>query len=298
MPSLKKLVDSRHELLAVVTQPDRKKGRHLHVVSSPVKIEAQRFNIPIHQPEDLSRSDSIDLLKKLKADLFIVVAFGQILNKDVLQIPEGLCVNLHASALPRYRGAAPVNWSIINGEKITGVTTIRMNDKMDRGDIILKKETPILDTQTSATLNKKLASIGAELLLETIDLVEKEKATFTKQNENEASFAPKLKREDGLIDWKMSARAIHNRVRGLIPWPSAYTHWSDKLIKIWKSAFNENSVEKAKKGSILRLNDNGIVVGTGRGELIIKELQLEGGKRLKAEEFLRGHKLKVGDKLK
>lgn len=296
IPSLKRIMNSKHELLTVVTQPDKKKGRGLIVAPPPVKLELKGTSIPLHQPVDVSNPDMVNKLKRDNADLFVVVAFGQILKNAVLQIPKLCCVNLHASLLPKYRGAAPVNWAIINGEKKTGVTTIKMDERMDEGDIILRRDVDILDTDTGESLNERLSNIGAELLMETLALIEEKKFTFIKQNDREATFAYKLRKEDGLIDWSKNACDIHNLIRGLIPWPGAYTHWKERLIKIWKSEWNDKEIEKKEPGSILKLDNNGIAVGTGLGELIIKELQLEGGKRLKADEFLRGHKLKVGEK--
>lgn len=296
VPSLKKIMESKHELLAVVTQPDRKKGRHLKLASPPVKRELRGESITIHQLQKVSDPDMISILKRYDADIFVVAAFGQILTKDVLKVPKKFCVNLHASLLPKYRGAAPVNYAVINGDKRSGVTTIKMDEKMDEGEIILKRAADILDTDTSETLNEKLSQIGAEVLIETIDLIEKGKARFIRQKVAEATYAHKLKKEDGLIDWSRDACVIHNKIRGLVPWPGAYTHLGDKLIKIWKSDFNKSRTEKVNIGSIVKLINEGIVVGTGKGELTIEMLQLEGGKRLKSGEFLRGHKLKVGDK--
>lgn len=296
IPSLRKIMGSRHELLAVVTQPDRKKGRKLVVTPPPVKMALEGESIPVHQPKDTSSLDMIDILKRYNPDLFIVIAFGQILRKEVLEVPKLYCVNLHASLLPKYRGAAPINWAIINGDKKTGVTTIEMDEKMDAGSIILKEEVDILDTDTSESLSKSLSNVGAGLLMETIGLIEAKKVKFLKQREEDVTYAYKLKKEDGLIDWSMKAYDLHNRIRGLIPWPGAYTYREGRLIKIWKSAFNEAPIKDRQIGTVLRLGNDGIAVGTGKGELKIQVLQLEGGKRLNADEFLRGHKLKVGDR--
>ena len=295
VPSLKKIIESGHELLAVVTQPDRKKGRKLALSPPTVKKALKEKSIMLHQPQDLSSPNMINKLREYNADLFVVVAFGQILKKEVLLLPKKFCVNLHASLLPKYRGAAPINYSIINGDKITGVTTIKMDEGTDSGDIISKTKIDILDTDTSETLSEKLSNLGADLLLETMGLIEKDKVKFTKQNEKDATFAYKLKRKDGLINWQLSAREIHNRVRGLTPWPSAYTHWEGKLLKIWKSDYREEALKNEKAGTIIEVGDDGIVVNTPKGYLVIKILQLEGGKELKADEFLRGHKLKIGN---
>ena len=296
VPSLERIIGSDHELLAVVTQPDRKKGRHLVLTPPPVKDCAGKSSIPLHQPLDASSDEIVTLLKKYGADLFVVVEFGQILKKGLLEAPNRSCVNLHASLLPKYRGASPINWALVNGEKVTGVTTMKMVEKMDAGDVILQREADVKPSDTSETIKERLAVLGADLLLETIGLIASGKAVYKKQDEEEATYAPKLKKEDGLIDWSKDAREIENRVRGFSPWPSAYTHWSGNLVKIWKANANTTPLSKTDIGKILRLDD-GIVVGTGKGELSINTLQLEGGKKLDAASFLNGHRLRIGDKL-
>ncbi|MEE8359985.1 MAG: methionyl-tRNA formyltransferase [Candidatus Omnitrophota bacterium] len=296
VPSLERIMGSDHELSSVVTQPDRKKGRHLVLTPPPVKESVGKSSIPLHQPLDASSPETVTLLKKYGADLFVVVEFGQILKKNLLEVPNGSCVNLHASLLPKYRGASPINWALVNGEKVTGVTTMKMVEKMDAGDVILQREADIKPLDTGETLKERLAVLGAELLMETIDLIASGKAAYKKQDEKEATYAPKLKKEDGLIDWSKDAREIENRVRGFSPWPSAYTHWNGNLVKIWKAESKATPQSKPDIGKILRLDD-GIVVGTGKGELSVKTLQLEGGKRLDAASFLNGHKLRIGDKL-
>jgi methionyl-tRNA formyltransferase len=295
IPSLKKILKSKHELCAVMTQPDRRKGRKLVLTPPPVKAELGDSPIPIHQPSDASDPNSVNILKKYAADLFVVVEFGQILKREVLRIPKKFCVNLHASILPKYRGASPINWAVMNGDLRTGVTTIKMAEKMDSGDMILQEEIDIRSTDTSETLREKLSEMGAEALLKTIELIGSEKAVFKKQDEKDITYAPKLKKEDGLIDWSRSAKEINDKVRGLIPWPSAYTHREKKLIKIWKTEYSIKPLPNDDTGRVLRL-EGGIVVGTGKGELTIKILQLEGGKKLDADAFLRGHKLSVGDR--
>lgn len=296
VPSLDRLAASRHLVAAVVTQPDRKKGRHLRVAASPVKREAMKHKITLYQPDNASGKDSVDFLKQLDADIFVVAAFGQILKKDVLEIPKRFCVNIHASILPKYRGAAPVNWAIINGDRETGVTIIRMNEKMDEGDIILQRKTVIEDNDTSRTLEAKLTRLGAGLIAEALDAIEDDRAEFIRQDNKEATYAYKLHKRDGLIDWSENAEGLRNRVRGLIPWPGAYTHWNGALIKIWSADFDANISEDAECGVIIRLEDGMIGVNTGKGMLAIRELQMEGKKRLNAADFLRGHKIKTGQK--
>ena len=298
VPALRELSGSRHKVLALVTQPDRKRGRRLLLSPPPTKVVALTKDIPVFQPQDASGAESIEYLKKLAADLFVVISFGQILKKEVLSIPVLYSINLHGSLLPKYRGAAPTNWAIINGEKTTGVTVIKMNEKMDEGDIILKKEITLDDEDTNITLSEKLSELGAGALIETIDLIEgKNKAAFTKQDLKFATYAPKLKKEDGLIDWKNQAINIHNRVRGLLPWPGAYTHFEGKVIKILRTEVVSGltSDSKARPGKIIDIvNGKGILVRTGSEDISITHLQLEGKKAMDADSFLRGHKLSTG----
>jgi methionyl-tRNA formyltransferase len=295
VPSLREIIGSRHELAAIVTQPDRRKGRNLALTPPPVKKELEGSAVPVHQPEDASSGDMAGILKGYGADLFVVVEFGQILKRDILNIPAICSVNLHASLLPKHRGAAPINWSIIKGDRMTGVTTIRMTERMDAGDIIMSKGTEIKGEDTAATLRKKLSVMGAGLLADTVEAISSGKAAFTKQEESGATYAPKLKKSDGRVDWSADSRDIHNRVRGLIPWPGAYTCWGDRMVKIWASSFDEGlEPPPDDAGKVTGAGKEGIAVGTGRGVLFIKSLQLAGGKRLEAAEFLRGHRLKPG----
>ena len=291
--SLKMLTDSGHDILAVVTQPDRKKGRHLKVTATPVKNFAESKNIKVFQPEKVSDPASIKYLKSLKSDLFIVVAFGEILTKDVLEIPKIYPINLHASLLPGYRGAAPINWAIVKGEKKTGLSVIRMNEKMDAGDIILQRGVNIEDTDTSESLGKRLSELGAILLIDAIRLIELDKTSFKKQTKKSSNLAPRLKKEDGLIDWKKTARDINNMIRGLVPWPCAFTILDGKILKIWKSEILP-SQQQNEPGRIIDVQKDFFMVGCGKGILVVKELQLESGKRMDVASFMRGHKLETG----
>lgn len=296
IPSLRELLSSRHRVSAVVTQPDRKKGRALRVSVPPTKALAVSRGIAVYQPADVSGDESVEYLKRWNADLFVVVSFGQILKKEALSIPRLYSINLHGSLLPKYRGAAPTNWAMINGDAFTGATTIRMNEGMDAGDIILKKEIPIDKEDTNITLSEKLSELGAKLLLETIDLIEDEKIEFEKQDERQATYAPKMKKEDGLIDWNESAPAIHNKVRGLIPWPGAYTYSKGKILKIWKTELTDKQTHVGvKAGEVLGIiRDKGIIVHTGSGSLAVQYLQVEGKKILDAGSFVRGHRIISG----
>ena len=287
--ALKRLKDSIYPIAAVVTQPDRESGRHLKVSATPVKKEAQRLNIPIFQPEDPTEDVFIERLKSFKSDFFVIVGFGTILAKEILDIPRICCLNIHASLLPKYRGAAPVKWAIINGEEKTGVTIIRVNEKVDAGDIILQKEIKVKDSDTSQTLDNKLAAMGADLLIDTIDLILKGKAHFTAQNESEVILAPKLTREDGRIDWSLDTKSILNRIRGLKPWPGTYSFLEDHEIKIISAeAKSEEDFSHFSPGHIVSADEKaGLVVKTGDGALSILELQLAGKKPMRAEVFLR-----------
>ncbi len=300
IPAFRELLASGHKVLALVTQPDRKRGRNLKLSPTPTKVVAEAHGIPVYQPADASSEESIEYLKSLNADLFVVIAFGQILKKEALVIPKLFAINLHASLLPRYRGAAPTNWAIINGDKTSGVTIIRMNERMDEGDIILKREVPIDAEDTNITLNETLSALGAKTLMEAIALIEQGKTVFEKQDSTLVTPAPKLKKEDGLIDWTKPAVVIHGRVRGLLPWPGAYTNGLGKTLKILNTELiSHPAVTRAEAGEIMDIiKGKGMVVNTGSGAIVIRYLQLEGGKALDADSFLRGHKFVVGDVFK
>jgi methionyl-tRNA formyltransferase len=296
IPSLRLLLNSRHKILAVVTQPDRAKGRHLKVAPPPTKVLASSKGVAVFQPRRASDADFVERLKGLKADLFVVVSFGQILKRGLLDLPRLRPINLHGSLLPKYRGASPVNWAVINGETKTGVTIIAMNEKMDAGDIMLKKEVTVDDADTSQTLNDKLSDMGAGLLLEAVELLERGKATFAKQDDSLASYAPKLKKEDGLIDWSKGAFAIHNLARGLLPWPGAFTRFKGKILKVLETeTAGAVSAKGTGAGEVLSTaEDKGITVMTGSGAIVLKRVQLEGKKPLDAVSFVRGQRIEKG----
>ncbi|GJL78582.1 MAG: methionyl-tRNA formyltransferase [Nitrospinaceae bacterium] len=295
LPTLKNLVSSDHQVAAVVTQPDRPKGRGRELAASPVKTFALNSGIDVLQPEKASAESFIEILRKLKPDLIIVVAYGQILRKQVLEIPGRFCMNLHSSLLPKYRGAAPINWAIINGEKETGVTTMKMDEGMDTGDILLTEKTPITDSDNAQTLHDKLSEAGGSLVLESLRRLEDNSLTPLPQDSSQASYAPKLKKEDGLIHWEKDAVSLRNLVRGLEPWPGAFTYLNSKRLRL--CAVETTSGEKKDQpGEIARLTDHGIEVGSGKGRLIITELQPEGKKRMSAKSFLAGHKMTRGER--
>lgn len=297
--SFRTLLGSKHEVVALVTQPDRKRGRNLKLSPPPTKVLAETHGIPVYQPEDASSAESVHYLNNLEADLFVVIAFGQILRREALSVPKNCAINLHGSLLPKYRGAAPTNWAIINGDKATGVSVIKMNEKMDEGDIILRRVVDIDAEDTNITINESLATLGSEVLMEAIALIETGRAHYEKQDKAQATLAPKLKKEDGAIDWKSPADIIHNRVKGLLPWPGAYTHYNGKAIKILNTELIKYDLDRtAQPGEIVDIiKGKGLMVNTGAGILAIKFLQLEGGKVLDADAFLRGHKLSIGDTL-
>lgn len=298
IPSLRALLASRHKILALVTQPDRKRGRSLKLSPPPTKVLALTRDIPVYQPADASGKEAFEYLKKLNADLFVVISFGQILKKNILELPKLYPINLHGSILPNYRGAAPTNWAVINGNKASGVTIIKMNEKMDEGDIIAKEEVYIEEEDTNITLTEKLSETGANLLLKTIEEIEKGGGSLksVKQNSAEACYAPKLKKEDGLINWSRPATEIHNRVRGLLPWPGAYTYYGGKILKVLKTEILGAPVTKERMpGEVSEVvSGKGIIVRTGSEEIAIKYLQLEGKKVLDSDSFVRGHKIASG----
>ncbi|MFC1576795.1 methionyl-tRNA formyltransferase [Candidatus Omnitrophota bacterium] len=294
--SLEAITGSGHKVLTVVTQPDRKGGRHLKLTPPPVKVAASLANIAVYQPELASESASIEHLKALGADVFVVVSFGQILSAELLKVPRKCSINLHGSLLPRYRGAAPVNYAIINGDKKSGVTVIKMSPQMDAGEMILHAETDIKGIDTSISLGERLADIGAKLVVESLDLIEQDKAAFTAQDEKAVSYAPKLKKSDGLIDWKKPANAVRNLARGLQPWPGAYTHLDGKMLKIYNAEVVDRPASgEFKPGQIVEVvREEGIIVKAGKMCLFVKSLQIEGKRIVDAAAFLRGHKLKPG----
>ncbi len=295
IPSLQAIAKSRHKILAVITRPDRKAGRGMQLLPSSVKIEAGHLGLEIHQPEDASSESTAELLKAKRADLFFVISYGQILKKQILDIPKRYCISLHPSLLPKYKGAAPCNWVIINGEKKTGVTIIRMNEKMDAGDIITSQSINISEDDTSEDIYNQLALIGAETLIATIGLIESKKERFIPQDEKVTTYAPKLKKQDGFIDWKKQAEEIRNLIRGTQPWPGAYTYLDKKLLKIYKA--EKVYGPAAIPGNIIKIEKDSFIVACGKDALRIRELQLEGKNRMSAEEFLRGAHLKERQRL-
>lgn len=296
--SLRALAVSGHSLPCVVTQPDKKQGRGLHLSSTIIKETAQELNLEFYQPPDINSAESIEFLKGLKPDLFVVIAYGQILSEKVLSIPRFFALNIHASLLPKFRGAAPINRAIINAEKNTGVTAIKMTKDMDAGPIILQNSVNIDMEDNAASLGEKLSKIGAGLLIKILPMIEGNNYDILAQDESAVSFAKKLKKQDGLINWQLSACEINNLIRACYVWPGAFTYYKGKLLKIYKAESFLTIEEKSSKavpGEIIRVLKDNIVVCCGKGDLIIEELQIEAKRRMLAKEFIAGHKICAGE---
>lgn len=296
VPSLDILVKNGMDVVMVVTQPDKPKGRGYKVSYPPVKEYALKNNIPVMQPEKIGSSESVEQLKKLNPDLFVTCAFGQFLTQEVLDIPRYGTINVHGSLLPKYRGAAPIQWAIINGEEKTGVTTMLTALKLDAGDILMSREIPVDDDMTAGQLHDKMSVLGAKLLLETIHGLEQGTITPVPQNEAEATYAPRIVRETGKINWEASAVSVHNLVRGTDPWPGAYSYLGGRRIRIWKTKIRDKELISGKKpGTIIDVKRNFISVQTGKGVVDVFEIQYDGGKRMTVEQYLCGHEIKPGD---
>jgi methionyl-tRNA formyltransferase len=291
VPSLKALINSNYNVVGVVCQPDRPSGRGRKLTSPPVRILAEANSIPVLQPEKIRTDEFFEEIKSFKPDLICVTAYGKIIPPNILELPKYGCVNVHASLLPKYRGAAPINWAIINGEKTTGITTMLMDEGMDTGDILLKKEIEIGEDDTSIELSEKLSVIGAELLIKTIEKGQNDEIEPIKQNDSEATSAPIIKKDLGRIDWSKSSEEIRNLIRGTQPWPGAFTSYNGKNFKIYKASVNS---QKGDPGKVLASDEGKLVIGAGKNSLEINELQIEGGKRLNISDFLRGTQIDVG----
>ena len=294
LPSLQKLIDSEHNIVGVVTQPDRPKGRGRELTPPPVKQLAESAGRVVLQPESANQPEVIERLREMNPDLIVVVAFGQILGDDIISLPRHFCMNLHSSLLPKYRGAAPINWAIINGDKETGVSTMKVVKKLDAGDILLSRTIPIKDEDDAQTLHDTLAVEGARLVMETIGKLEKGTLAPIAQDSSLATYAAKLKKTDGLIRWHRQAHQIHNQIRGLEPWPGAYTYYKSHRLRVCRSEVSPGNAGD-RPGTILRVSEFGLEVGTGKDRLIITKLQPEGKKRMTAKSYLAGHKVATGE---
>lgn len=287
VPALENIA-KRYEVVAVVTQQDRPKGRGHKMQYTPVKEKAIELEIPVYQPKRVKDPEFVDILKTLKPDVIVVIAFGQILSKEILELPKHGCINVHASLLPKYRGAAPIQWAVINGDKKSGVTTMYMAEGLDTGDIIDVSEIVLDEKETGGSLFDKLADLGGKLILNTLDKLETGTATRTRQDDARSTYAGKITKELGKIDFTKSAVEIERLIRGLNPWPSAFTYMDDKMLKIWNADVLEETVEE-EPGTITEVNKKFIKVATGEGYLLLKEIQLEGKKRMDVTSFLNGY---------
>lgn len=291
--TLEALIKSRHQVVSVVTQPDKPKGRGKAMQVTPVKEVAVRENIPVFQPKKVRDPEVVEELRAINADVIVVVAFGQIIPKSILNLTKYGCINVHGSLLPKYRGAAPIQWAVIDGEEESGITTMQMDEGVDTGDMLLKKVVPIEKDETGGSLFDKLSAEGAALLLETLDALENGTVTPQKQEETPTAYAKMLTKEMGLIDWTKDASTIERLVRGLNPWPSAYTRVHGKTLKIWKAEVLSGD-ETKEPGTVLRSGKGELVIQTQEGAIGVTELQLEGKKRMDTAAFLRGYVIEEG----
>jgi len=295
--TLEDIINAGHIVEAVVTQPDKPKGRGGAVAMSPVKETALEHGIEVLQPVKVKNDNEFyERMKQIDPDVIVVVAFGQILPDSILELPKYGCINVHASLLPAYRGAAPIQWAVIDGLEETGVTTMQMNEGLDTGDMIQKVEVPITEDETGESLHDKLAEAGAKLCVKTLKAIEDHTATFEKQGESPTEYARMLDKKLGNIDWNTSAVQIERLVRGLNSWPSAYTHWDKKVVKIWRAKAEADGTVKAEPGTVLSVEKDSFTVQTGDGVLRVLELQIPGKKRMDTGAFLRGYTIESGVK--
>lgn len=298
VPALKALRTDSVSLLSVITQPDRPAGRGLSLKASPVKQAAAEMGVPVFQPEKIKAPEAVEFLKKLKPDVMIVAAYGQILPLAVLQIPSVACLNIHGSLLPKYRGAAPIHYAILHGETESGVTLIYMNEKMDEGDILLSEKITIGPTENTGRLHDRMAELGAQSLLKALDLLARGEAERTPQEAAQATYAPSLKREQCKIQWNADALRIVNQVRGLSPWPGAETQWNGKPLKVFAAQVASTEGTSRAPGEVLSVQKEGITVAGLEGRILLKEVQPAGKRRMSAHDFTLGHPdFKIGEKL-
>jgi methionyl-tRNA formyltransferase len=290
---LKKLIEAGHEVLLVITQPDKRKGRGKSFQYSPVKNAASELGIDVYQPKSINNNESIEKITKLKPDFLVVIAYGQILKDEILNIAKYENINIHASLLPKYRGAAPINWAIANGETVTGVTSMKITKGLDSGPILLQREVPILESDDSISLSDKLSVIGAEILIKTISLISSGKAEYIEQDSSLSSYAPMLTKEIGRIDWSWDIIKIKNHIRAFKPWPGSYFYYDDQIVKV-------NSIDTIATehnlivGTIYKIDNDGIWVAAKNGFIIIKELQFPGKKMMLTREYLKGNRIEIG----
>jgi len=295
VPCLEAL-NKKYDIIAVITQPDRPKGRGQKLTASPVKEFAVNAGLTVLQPEKIKAPEFEKVLMELKPDLIVVVAFGQILSKRILDIPPLGCINVHASLLPLYRGAAPIHWAIINGETKTGITTMFMDVGLDTGDMLLKSEVSISDETTTGQLHDQLMILGADILMKTVALLETGTVARIKQDHTISTYAPLLTKNTEHIDWSLTAKKIHNLVRGLDPWPGSYCNFSSNVFKIWKTRVYNDTISTTLPGTVVEITKQGFVVSTGTGLLEILEIQPAGKRRMSAKDYVCGHGLNINDR--
>jgi len=296
VPSLKILLAKGENIVGFFTQPDKPQGRGLKIKVSPIKEVAVENHLPLFQPVKINQDESVEIIKSLSPDLIVVAAFGQIISQRILDIPRFGSINVHASLLPKYRGAAPINWVIIQGEKETGVTTMLMDKGLDTGNILLQRKLEIFPEENAGELHDRLALLGAEVLRETIERLKQGELTPCKQERSEASYAPPLKKEDGVIDWEKPAEKIYDHIRGMNPWPGAFTYLEGKILKVFQAKQIIQGFPH-EPGKVIKTSDEGILVETGEGHILLTEIQLENHKRMSSVLFLRGHSLPTGMRL-
>lgn len=290
VPSLKVLIEEGFDVVSVITQPDKPKGRGKKMSMPPVKEEALKHGIEVHQPKRVKSEEFVAILKDINPDVIIVVAFGQILSKEILDIPKFGCINVHGSLLPQYRGAAPINWVVINGEKTTGITTMYMDEGLDTGDMILKAKLDIGDDETAGHLYDRMCMLGGEVLRDTLKLLKEDNLKREKQDDSKSSYAPIMNKSLGNIKWDDKCENIFNLIRGTNPWPSSFTKYNGDTMKIWSSKVL-NSTSDKPAGSIVDVTEDGIEVSTGTTNLLIKEIQMPGKKRIQVKDYIRGNQI-------
>jgi methionyl-tRNA formyltransferase len=289
VPALRKLHEAGHSIPLVVTQPDRPAGRGLELKASPIKKEAKVLGLQVFQPEKIGAPESVEVLKRLEADVAVVAAYGQILPTMVLKTPKSACLNIHGSILPKYRGAAPIHYALMAGEKETGVTIMYMNEKMDEGDVLLVEKTMIGPEETTGEAHDRLAVLGADGLMKALELLRTGQPPRVPQDGSKASYAPSLKREQCRIHWEKTAREIHDQIRGLSPWPTAETQWKEMNLKVYTSGLIEGANAADAPGKVLAIGKDGIQVASAAGVVLLKEVQPPGKKRMPAYDFTLGH---------
>ncbi len=289
VPTLKALNEKGHEIKLVVTQPDKPSGRGKKLKKSEVKEAAEQLGLPVFQPDKIKKPENIEVLKSYNPDVIVVVAYGQLLNKEILDLPKYGCINVHASLLPKLRGAAPLNWAIINGETHTGVTTMKMDVGLDTGDMLLKAEVEIDEEMNVGNLHDILMHMGANLLIETLDRLERNDMVPEKQDDSLSCYAPMFNNENRKINWNLNAKNIHDLIRGLSPWPTAYFTMDDKTVKVYESKYT-NEKTNYQPGYVIKADNDGIYVAASDGVVILKEIQMPGKNKMKIDAYLRGNK--------